>query len=92
MRAFFEWAARHPEATWMIVTALLTTLFAPRTPEQLAVMPKWLASFFHIVSSLGVDVPKLISVVRYGPKRTPVSMAPPPPPAEEAPKESDPNA
>jgi hypothetical protein len=86
----WEWAKAHPEQAWFVASAILTALFAPKTPEQLQAMPTWLASVFQLTASFGVDVPKLVSLFRTGPKSVPPgsSMAPPPmpPPGKDEPK------
>jgi len=86
MNAVLFWAQNHPEAVWLIFSAFLSAIFSPKTPEQLEKMPRWAARTFGIAASFGVDVPKLIAILRT-PKNQPLNATIPPPPM--APKEDD---
>ena len=51
-------------ALWMLVSAAITALFGPHTPEQLASYPAWLVKVLHLTGALGIDVPKLLAIIR----------------------------
>lgn len=54
------------EAVWVIplglylLSAIVTALFKPRTPEEYAALPPRLAAFLKTYAALGIDLPKLI--------------------------------
>lgn len=52
---------------WAVLTAVLTTLFKPQTPEQyarIAVKHPRLADFWRLVGALGLDPVKAVMVIR----------------------------
>jgi hypothetical protein len=40
---------------WPLISAIMSLLFKPRTPEEFDAMGPRMASFFRLVSALGVD-------------------------------------
>lgn len=58
----FEVVAKHP---WIIpvahyvLSALVSCLVKPRTPEEYAAMPPRLAAFLKAYVAIGLDIPKL---------------------------------
>lgn len=51
---------------WPLLTALVSGLFKPRTPEAYAELPPRLAAFLKLVGALGLDVPNVIEAVKQG--------------------------
>ena len=67
MQSIVTWVQDNPALLalcWALSTALLTAVFGPHSDEQLATYPSWLASFLRVCGALGVDVPKLIAILR----------------------------
>ena len=49
---------------WLMLSALLTAVFGPHSPEQMAGYPSWAQKALRVTGALGIDVPKLIRVLR----------------------------
>ena len=67
MQSIITWVQANPALLalyWALATALLTAVFGPHTEEQLASYPTWLASVLRVCGALGVDVPKLIQILK----------------------------
>lgn len=69
-RSVWPWVEAHPVFAsvvfWPLVTALVTLLFKPRTPEEyaaLAVNHPRLAQLLRLVGALGIDLPKVLQVL-----------------------------
>jgi hypothetical protein len=45
---------------WPALTALVTVLFKPRSPEEYAALPPRLAACLKLVGALGLDIPKML--------------------------------
>ena len=81
MTAIVQWAKAHPELVsafaWPILSAVVTGLFKPRTKSEYDVLilsyPR-LAKWLQAIGALGVDVPRILDLLR------PKSVPPPPPP------------
>lgn len=66
-----KWLSEHPEIlaaiVWPALTAIVTALFKPRTPEQYdqiaAVSPR-LAAALRLVGALGFDAPKALEAAK----------------------------
>jgi hypothetical protein len=48
---------------WPILTAILTGIFKPRSPEAYDKMPPRVAAFFKLLGALGLDVPNTIEAI-----------------------------
>jgi len=66
-----SWFMEHPAAGWLMVTAVLSILFAPKSEELYAKMPTWMAKFFRFMSVIagvlvaaGVDIPSVVNVLK----------------------------
>ncbi len=49
-----------------LLTALLTAVAKPRTPEEYSALPPRLAAFLKLVGALGLDVPNAIEAIKQG--------------------------
>ncbi len=81
MQALQAFALAHPELCaallWPLVSAILTALFKPRTPEQYAAMPPRLAAALQLLGALGLDPVKATIAI----KKIFAGTKPPGPPA-----------
>lgn len=90
MQEIAKFAAAHPELmaaiVWPVLSAVITALFKPRTPEEYAALAtNWprLAAFLQLVGALGIDPVKAVVALKKIPKGK--SLPPPPPPAPRPP-------
>jgi len=62
------WAVAHPEfmavVVWPIVTAIVTALFKPKTPEAYAKLPPRLAALLQLIGAIGLDAGKAVSILK----------------------------
>lgn len=62
-----DWARAHPviltAVVWPLLTALLTSVFHSRSPEEYAAKNPRVAAFWKLVAAVGVDVPKVIDAL-----------------------------
>ena len=67
MTQALDWLSAHPLvwqlALYPLLTAVVTWLFKPRTPEQYAALPPRVAAFLKLVGALGFDAPKIIEAI-----------------------------
>lgn len=67
MQSAIDWLSAHPLvwqlAMYPLLTAVVTWLFKPRTPEQYAALPPRVAAFLKLVAAVGFDAPKIIEAV-----------------------------
>lgn len=64
MLAFIE---QHPALValaWGLLTAILTHLFKPRSPEEYAALPPRVAAALKLMAALGVDWPKVVESLK----------------------------
>ncbi len=59
-----DWAGAHPLIVIGVATAVLNWVAKPRTPEEYAAMPKWLAEGLRLTSAVGIDPVKVIAIVK----------------------------
>lgn len=64
----FDWIERHGVlmglVVWPLLSAALTALFKPRTPEDYQAMSPRLAAALKFIGSIGVDVPNLLDAIK----------------------------
>ena len=77
-QSIWPWVEAHPVfasmVVWPLITALVTLLFKPRSPEEyaaLAVNHPRVAQFLRLVGALGIDLPKVLQVLGDLSKRVP---------------------
>lgn len=67
MQSAIDWLSAHPLvwqlALYPLLTAVVTWLLKPRTPEQYAALPPRLAAFLKLVAAVGFDAPKIVESV-----------------------------
>ena len=67
MQAVFDYVSAHPywvsAILYPLVTALVTTIFHARSPEEYASKPARLAALYKLVAAVGVDVEKAVRAV-----------------------------
>jgi hypothetical protein len=49
---------------WPLLTLFLTGVFGPHSEAQLAKYPSWIGSALRFCGALGIDVPKLVAVLK----------------------------
>lgn len=68
MKEFLDFAESHPvlfsALVWPLITAIVTALFKPRTPEEYAALPPRLAAFLRLIAALGLDPVKAVKIVQ----------------------------
>lgn len=68
MQQFLDFAESHPvlfsALVWPLLTAMVTALFKPRTPEEYAALPPKLAAFLRLIAALGLDPVKAVKIVQ----------------------------
>lgn len=83
-----DWISKNPllftMVIWPTITGLVTWLFKPRTPEQYAAMNTYVAGLLKLLSSLGLDVPKLLEAIKQLLKPDAAPSVKPPPIASKA--------
>jgi hypothetical protein len=60
------WLQANPLLATVLVylaTGVLNALFKPRTPEEYAAMPKWVAAALKFLSAVGFDPVKLVEAL-----------------------------
>lgn len=67
MNTVLDYLAAH-QLLWQLgalplVTALVTWLFKPRSPEQYAALPPRVAAFLKLVAAIGWDAPKILEAI-----------------------------
>lgn len=67
MQAVFDYVSAHPywvsAILYPLVTALVTTIFHARSPEEYASKPARLAALYKLVAAVGVDVPGIANAL-----------------------------
>ena len=81
-----HWAVFMAVVGWNIITAVLTSVFKPQTPDQyarLALKHPRLADIWRAVGALGIDPVKFVLVLRevLRPELVPITYVPPPAPS-----------
>lgn len=68
MQQFLDFAESHPALfaalVWPLLTAIVTAMFKPRTPEEYAALPPKLAAFLRLIAALGLDPVKAVKIVQ----------------------------
>ena len=58
-----DWIQQNPALAMMVwgaITAVVSGLFKPRTPEEYDALPPRVAAALKFVSAVGIDVPKAV--------------------------------
>lgn len=67
IRDAIDWLGAHPViwqlALWPILSAAVTWLFKPRSPEEYAALPPRVAAGLKLIGALGFDAPKILESI-----------------------------
>jgi hypothetical protein len=68
MSSVLAFVEAHPDLVsvvlWPLITALVTALFKPRSPEEYEAMPPRVAAGLKLLAALGVDPVKAVEAVK----------------------------